>query len=299
MTGHRQYKITDFRFGLAVAGLREKVKLTQKEVADALSVSRRTIQHWEAGTAFPDPNHLKNLIAFLLTYGAFTQGREKDEARGLWEQADESAVRRRSPFDETWFDELLHELSKAKNEKSISRADAWLDLSNIGWRDAPDVREIYGREGELAELSKWVIDQNVRFVVVLGMGGIGKTTLSAKFAQAVSSQFEYVIWRSLQNAPPLEELLLECLQVLSPVSTSRPTVNHLLELMQIHRCLLVLDNMETLHKTGSLSGEYRDGYEDYQTLFLGLAKTRHKSCVILTSRELPTELDPLEGNRRP
>jgi WD40 repeat protein/transcriptional regulator with XRE-family HTH domain len=297
MTGHRQYKITDFRFGLEVARLREKVKLTQKETAEVLNVSRRTIQHWEAGTAFPDTNHLKNLVAFFLSYGAFAQGHEKEEVRSLWEQADESALRRKTPFDETWLDHLLHEISKAKNEKGASKEDRWPAFSTIDWHDAPDVREIYGREPELAELSNWVIDQNVRFVVVLGMGGIGKTTLSTKFAQAVSSQFEYVIWRSLQNAPPLEELLLQCLQILSPVNTSKPTVNQLLELMQAHRCLLILDNMETLHKTGTLSGEYRDGYKEYENLFLQLAKTWHKSCVLLTSREIPRELEPLEGEQ--
>ena len=297
MTGHRQYKITDFRFGLEVVRLREKVKLTQKEIAEVLNVSRRTIQHWEAGTAFPDTNHLKSLIAFFLSYGAFTQGHEKEEVRSVWEQSDESALRRKTPFDEAWLDDVLHEISKAKNEKGPSREDPWIAFSNIDWHDAPDVREIYGRETELAELSKWVIDQNVRFVVLLGMGGIGKTTLSTKFAQAVSSQFEYVIWRSLQNAPPLEELLLQCLQILSPVSTSKPTVDQLLELMQTHRCLLILDNMETLHKTGTLSGEYREGYKEYETLFLQLAKTRHKSCVLLTSREIPRELEPLEGEQ--
>ena len=74
MTGHRQYKITDFRFGQMILGFREKINLTQKEVADALSVSRRTIQHWEAGTAFPDSTHLKNLIAYYLKQGSFTKG---------------------------------------------------------------------------------------------------------------------------------------------------------------------------------------------------------------------------------
>ena len=123
MTGHRQYKITDFRFGLEVVRLREKVKLTQKEIAEVINVSRRTIQHWEAGTAFPDTNHLKNLIAFFLSYGAFTQGHEKEEVRSLWDQADESALRRKTPFDEAWLDDLLHEISKAKNEKGASRED--------------------------------------------------------------------------------------------------------------------------------------------------------------------------------
>jgi transcriptional regulator with XRE-family HTH domain len=109
MSGHRQYKIVDFRFGQMLLGLREKVGLTQKEVADALAVSRRTIQHWEAGTAFPDTAHLKSLIAYFLQHNAFNQGNEHAEAVALWNQADESAARRRSMFDEAWFRALVGE----------------------------------------------------------------------------------------------------------------------------------------------------------------------------------------------
>ena len=300
MNGHRQYKITDYRFGQMVVGLREKVGLTQKEVGDSLNVSRRTIQHWEAGTAFPDTNHIKALIAFFLPFGTFTKGSESVEARSLWDQADESAARRKSLFDEAWFETILREFSPKKNDnvQILLPADN-ASSSNIDWGDAPDVREVHGRQRELAELSKWVIDQNTRLVVIHGMGGIGKTTLAAKFAQTIIPQFEYLIWRSLHHAPSLDELLLECLQILSPVNTSRPTITLLLEQLQRHRCLLVLDNMETLQQNGSLSGEYREGYEGYPKLFQRLAQTRHKSCVLLTSRNLPVEIEPMEGALTP
>ncbi len=44
---------------------------------------------------------------------------------------------------------------------------------------------------------------------------MGKTTLSVKLAQQVQSQFDYVIWRSLQQAPPLELVLSEILPILA------------------------------------------------------------------------------------
>ena len=47
------------------------------------------------------------------------------------------------------------------------------------------------------------------------MGGIGKTALAVKIAQQLQEQFEYVIWRSLRNAPPLETLLGELIPFLS------------------------------------------------------------------------------------
>jgi WD40 repeat protein/transcriptional regulator with XRE-family HTH domain len=294
MTGHRQYKVTDYRFGLLVVSHREKVGLTQQEIGEALGVSRRTIQHWEAGTTFPDTDHLRKLIAFLLPLGAFARGRERDEAQALWAQADESAARRRSPFDGPWFDGLLRGDGAAP-----AREPGPLPASNIDWGDAPDVREIHGRDDELAALAEWILDRDARLVAIHGMGGMGKTTLAARFAQTAALQFEYVIWRSLRNAPTLEELLLGCLQILSPVNTARPTVDLLLDLLQRHRCLLVLDNVETLHQPGGLSGEYREGYQEYQALFQRLAQSRHRSCLLLTTRESPAELESLEGARSP
>jgi MinD superfamily P-loop ATPase len=35
------------------------------------------------------------------------------------------------------------------------------------------------------------------------MGGIGKTALSVKLAKEIQSEFEYVLWKSLRNAPLL------------------------------------------------------------------------------------------------
>src|SRR5262249_25825235 len=57
------------------------------------------------------------------------------------------------------------------------------------------------------------------------------------------------------------------------------------KLVQKRRCLLVLDNLETLFQEGALEGRFREGYEGYATLIEHMAEMSHHSCLVLTSRE--------------
>ncbi len=178
-------------------------------------------------------------------------------------------------------------------------------LRGADWGEATDVTSFYGRESELAKLEQWVLNYRCRLVVLLGMGGIGKTTLSIKFAHQVAPHFAFVFWRSLRNAPPLEEVLADCIQTLSEQQyTSLPqnverSIALLIELLQKQRCLLVLDNVETLLQAGSFEGRYREGYEGYSLLIQRVAEIAHQSCLLLTSREMLGELEPLEGTQSP
>src|SRR5437588_742995 len=126
-----------------------------------------------------------------------------------------------------------------------------------------------------------------------------------KAAHQVAAHFEVVIWRSLRDAPSCEALLDDCLQVLAPQPLSllpadcERRISRLLEHLREQRVLLVLDNLESLLEEGEVRGHLRPGYEGYARLLRRVAETAHQSCLLLTSREKPTELRALEGSRSP
>jgi WD40 repeat protein/DNA-binding CsgD family transcriptional regulator len=168
------------------------------------------------------------------------------------------------------------------------------------WGEAAEVPEFYGRTEDLATLEQWLVQADCRLVAVLGMGGIGKTTLTIKLARQVADKFQYVIWRSLREAPTIQSVLTDLLNSLSnqkevnlPESVSGK-ISVLIDYLHSSRCLVIFDNLESILQSGTQAGKYREGYEEYRYLFRRVGESEHKSCLILTSREKPAEIALLE-----
>jgi WD40 repeat protein len=173
------------------------------------------------------------------------------------------------------------------------------------WGEAGDVSIFYGRTEECTQLATWIGQDACRVVAILGMGGMGKTALAVKLAQQIQDQFDRIIWRSLRDAPPVGVVLADVLQFLSQSGqTDLPedTTSRVLRLIQelrTTRCLLILDNAESILQSGDWVGQYQAGYEGYGELLHHLGADRHQSCVILTSREKHKEVALLEGESLP
>ncbi|HEY3230390.1 MAG TPA: BTAD domain-containing putative transcriptional regulator, partial [Roseiflexaceae bacterium] len=168
------------------------------------------------------------------------------------------------------------------------------------WNETPDLSSFYGRATELAMLQHWVVADGCRVVAVVGIGGVGKTAVAAKLVESLAHHFDRVLWRSVLNAPPLDEVLWNWLQALADQQVAglpqrlEERLSLLLDCLHRQRCLLVLDNLESLFEGGKLAASYRTGYEDYGHLIQRIGQSRHQSCLLLTSRERPMELARME-----
>ncbi|MEQ8995069.1 MAG: NB-ARC domain-containing protein [Coleofasciculus sp. B1-GNL1-01] len=173
------------------------------------------------------------------------------------------------------------------------------------WGEAPDVSVFYGRGDELKTLERWIIQEHCRLVALLGMSGIGKTALSVKVAKQLQDEFEVVLWRSLRQAPSVSDLLAALIPDLSQQpetvipQTPDQRISWLIDYFRQHRCLVILDGVESILQSGKLAGIYREGYEGYGDFFRRLGEEPHQSCVLITSQEKLNEVSLLEGETSP
>jgi WD40 repeat protein/transcriptional regulator with XRE-family HTH domain len=324
MTRH-SYREHDYIFGQVMLKLRTSIGLTQASLAGLLGVSRRAVGEWEVGLTYPKAEHLQHFLELCVQQHVFTPEREEEEIRTLWKTAHQRVL-----LDEACLAALLARSSAApapveeagkaavvkapplpvqlspQAETPVVPAFAGLAASSrMDWVGALDVSHFSGREVEVAELSQWIVQERCRLIALLGMGGIGKSMLASLLGSHLAPQFEAVLWRSLRDAPSCEELVADCITFFSETpSASFPAsleqrINQLVTRLQASRCLLVLDNLETLLVSGDPEGNYLPGYEGYGRLIQRLAESAHQSCVLLTSRERPREIEALEGARRP
>ena len=271
--------------------LRTHIGLTQAKLAETLGISRKAVADWEGGNSYPQTEHLQHVIALAIQSQAFPPGYVEREVRAIWLSAHQKVL-----LDETWLSALLPKAERTLQPTLPRRA---------AWNDAPVGSMFYGREWEMDLLAGWIVAEHCRVVSVLGLGGIGKSALTVSLMHRLAETFEVVIWQSLRDRSTAEEILDALIQVLVPQSLGGEPISAerrqaiLFDQLRTNRVLLVLDNLDALLEDGEATGKMLPGFEDFGSFLRLTAETEHQSCVLLTSREKPAVLAPMEGNETP
>jgi hypothetical protein len=168
----------------------------------------------------------------------------------------------------------------------------------------PNYAPFFGRLAELEQVEQYVLPHAAelqpdglpkRYQVInfWGLGGIGKSALAVRLARQLSSEFEGVIWRSMQPPLGLNEFLTDLLSELtdslpepaqSETFNSRLLIDLLTEQLQLRRILLICDSWEVFLGGGS-AGIYQESFQDYRRLLSHLWQHPHQSAVLVISRE--------------
>jgi WD40 repeat protein/DNA-binding XRE family transcriptional regulator len=257
---------------------REMRGWSQEKVANAININPKTVGRWERGEMRPS---LECRIMLCELY------KKTPAELGFMQYEDEEPHEKKSKNGIT--ENII------LNHSSTSY--------HVDWGEALHVRQLYGREQESATLEKWILDDQCNVVAILGTGGIGKTALTATLTEQIRDKFDYVYWRSLQNAYTLDTYLQKCLLFLSNNELIElpddmdEKIFLLIDYLRKYRCLLILDNLETILQIGDETGDWLNGYEGYGRLIRRLGEVQHESCLLITSREKPREVAHMEeGN---
>lgn len=221
-------------------------------------------------------------------HGYSTSYLERDAGPKLWRILSQALNTRVSKSN---FRRALKEYQQSSLTPNSVALPTHLDLT-----EAPQTPVFWERKQELTLLRQWVAEANNRcqLIAVLGMGGIGKTTFASAWIRQIQGHFDKVIWRNLRDALPFHDLLRELIPFLGNGEAFEPTLRQLLHQLQTTRCLIVLDNLESILQPDQ-AGQWLSGYEGYGTFLQQVGTLSHTSCVLITSREKPAIIASLEG----
>ncbi|MBE9146765.1 NB-ARC domain-containing protein [Planktothrix mougeotii] len=146
---------------------------------------------------------------------------------------------------------------------------------------------------ELSTLSQWLENPNTNLISILGIAGIGKSTLVRYFLDLNTQPFDVIIWKNLKLSQSFNFNITEILNDIHTNNTEN-IFNEFMNLLNKKQCLIIFDNIEEIFIPEQLAGIYKPEYKDYQKLFTMTTQTEHQSKVILISQEKCAEMNCLD-----
>lgn len=176
-------------------------------------------------------------------------------------------------------------VSPDKEAKAVSKPV----ISN---QTLPAIPVWHGRADLLKTLQEALQEPMLRVLVLMGQGGIGKTSLAVKLLEAIQGDYEQTYFLKVQEGSSFDDLATLVLGDLRVnCKTDDESICAIANLFSKQRCLLVLDELEKILKAGERSAVA----EGWGKLLNTFANNQHNSHIILTSRELPADLADQRG----
>ncbi|OUL29896.1 hypothetical protein BV372_22670, partial [Nostoc sp. T09] len=166
-----------------------------------------------------------------------------------------------------------------------------------------------GRDELLTELGQRLLNlENVpKVLALIGQGGIGKTSLAVKLLSALginithqnsdeNCPYQCVMYFKTQEGTSFDDIakfiLFEGLGIQTDenLKTADEKIAKIIQGLLQTRCLLVLDNLESILQPANHPQAGKAISQDWGKLLNALVYQQHQSQTILTSREVPADL---------
>ncbi|WP_292370300.1 tetratricopeptide repeat protein [Methanoregula sp. UBA64] len=239
----------NYKLARSFFGELSKEKFT--ETMDEVNIIRRKIAH--AKSTFSDYD-LMNLIEYIKL---LSQGNDANEVTVY----------------------LKNEAYKNATEIPLDFFEEFVCQNNLPPENYDLDGGFVGREKEIKTIRKFINSEQDRIVTITGAGGVGKTAIALKIAYTYladpDNQFEAIIWFSAktdklteQGIIPLtseirsdEQLIYDILKIVDPLTLQQfndakvnldAYKNHLNNIFSSQKCLLIIDNLETILKNDEI-----------------------------------------------
>ncbi len=156
---------------------------------------------------------------------------------------------------------------------------------------APNLENWCGRAAEINQLGQWLSNPQVDTIGIQGLGGAGKSSLAA-YIYRTAEGFAAKFWADVSQQPDFTAFAEQAIMALGNFSRADiarldPTQlsNILLSCLNQQRCLLVIDNLETLLDEAR---QYRN--PAYEQFFGRWVQQGYTSVLLVTTQEKPVLL---------
>ncbi|AFY91902.1 NB-ARC domain-containing protein [Chamaesiphon minutus] len=156
----------------------------------------------------------------------------------------------------------------------------------------------FGRTAELYQIQSTIELGTHQFIWLYGMKSIGKTAIVrhfiAQFLENLVPKFDRVVWISVDKTSSLTDILVSVLRSLDSraaktLSDLHTMFEKILLILQNQRCLLVLDNADSLLEANDLN-ESKDRPANLNFLEL-FDRAKHQSCCIAIVDRSPPQIE--------